>query len=63
MEWSCEFYLIQYPRVHLKSIFTCCNCRMSQSRDLSAYFQVSLISIFTRKRAVFRIRNFQTITL
>lgn len=49
--------------MHLKSVFTCCNCRKSGSKDLSAYFQVFLNSIATRKRVVLRRCNFQTITL
>lgn len=40
--------------MHLKSIFTCCNCRKSGSKDLSAYFQVFLNNIATRKSAVFK---------
>lgn len=60
-----ELWVLLYtvPKMHLKSIFTCCNCRKSGSKDLSAYFQVFLNSIATRKRAVLRRCNFQTITL
>lgn len=49
--------------MHLQSVFTCCNCRKSGSKDMSAYFQVFFNSIATRKRAVLRRCNFQTIAL
>lgn len=60
-----ELWVLPYtvPKMHLKSIFTCCNCRKSGSKDLSGYFQVFLNRIATRKRAVLRRCNFQTITL
>lgn len=60
-----ELWVLPYPvpKRHPKSVFTCCNCRKSRSKDLSAYFQVFLNSIATRKRAVLRRCNFQTITL
>lgn len=59
-----ELWVLPYtvPKMHLKSVFTCCNCRKSGSKDLSAYFQVFLNSIDTKRRAVLRRCNFQTIT-
>lgn len=60
-----ELWVLPYtmPKMHLKNVFTCCNCRKSEIKDLSAYFQIFLNSIATRKRAVLRRCNFETITL